>query len=414
MKLKYILSILLLWAGMTKSFSQLYDVTPGEITICASSPIPDGITASKQAYIDLINCGFNSGMAQGSVDYFKQQFELIGNLDFKYLIQSGDLFTEKRSIYVKAFQDEKHFGGLKFKDEPKFSDLDELQVQDSKMMNAAPKNLIYMNLVGVLEKTFTGNLTNFYDYLELLQDKFAPEVWSYDYYPILTKNGKLIIEYDQFYSDLEDFSTISQKTGRPFWAYCESMAYKTKTYSRPAATEAYLRWEAFSALAYGAQGIVYWTYGQRKSNAVEDYTSALVNLNGKKSKAWYAAKKVNGEIKKYNDIFYQCKVKEVRHTGDRIYKGTRKLSGAFGPLQMVRSQEAGVMVSMIENNGKEYIMVVSRDVLKKQKVTLELVPNMNITDLTTATPTHYSWRKDINFTLSAGGYKIFEVDSPNQ
>ena len=410
MKLKYFFSLLLLFISVNYSFSQIYDITPGKITICASTPIPDGVTASTQSYIDLIDCGFNSGMAQGSVDYFKQQFNLIGNLDFKYLIQSTDLFTDKRSIYIKEFQNDRHFGGWKFKDEPTFSSLDELQSQYRTMVKADPHNLVYLNFVGVVDKTFTGNLTNFYDYLELLQNKFAPEVWSYDYYPILSKNGKLIIEYDQFYSDLEDFSAISKKTGKPFWAYCESMAYKASSYSRPAATEAYLRWEAFSALAYGAQGIVYWTYGLRNSNPVENYTSALVDLKGKKSKAWYAAKKVNSDIKRFNDFFYHCNVKEVRHTGDRIYKGTKKLSGQFGPFNMVRSQEAGVMVSIIENNGKEYIVIVSRDVLKKQKISLELKPNTAITDLTPSTPKTYNWRKDVNLTLDKGGYVIFSID----
>lgn len=410
MKLKYFFSLLLLFISVNYSFSQIYDITPGKITICASTPIPDGVTASTQSYIDLIDCGFNSGMAQGSVDYFKQQFNLIGNLDFKYLIQSTDLFTDKRSIYIKEFQNDRHFGGWKFKDEPTFSSLDELQSQYRTMVKADPHNLVYLNFVGVVDKTFTGNLTNFYDYLELLQNKFAPEVWSYDYYPILSKNGKLIIEYDQFYSDLEDFSAISKKTGKPFWAYCESMAYKASSYSRPAATEAYLRWEAFSALAYGAQGIVYWTYGLRNSNPVENYTSALVDLKGKKSKAWYAAKKVNSDIKRFNDFFYHCNVKEVRHTGDRIYKGTKKLSGQFGPFNMVRSQEAGVMVSIIENNGKEYIVIVSHDVLKKQKISLELKPNTTITDLTPSTPKTYNWRKDVNLTLDKGGYVIFSID----
>lgn len=410
MKLKYFFSLLLLFISVNYSFSQIYDITPGKITICASTPIPDGVTASTQSYIDLIDCGFNSGMAQGSVDYFKQQFNLIGNMDFKYLIQSTDLFTDKRSIYIREFQNDRHFGGWKFKDEPTFGSLDELQSQYRTMVKADPHNLVYLNFVGVVDKTFTGNLTNFYDYLELLQNKFAPEVWSYDYYPILSKNGKLIIEYDQFYSDLEDFSAISKKTGKPFWAYCESMAYKASSYSRPAATEAYLRWEAFSALAYGAQGIVYWTYGLRNSNPVENYTSALVDLKGKKSKAWYAAKKVNSDIKRFNDIFYHCNVKEVRHTGDRIYKGTKKLSGQFGPFNMVRSQEAGVMVSIIENNGKEYIVIVSRDVLKKQKISLELKPNTTITDLTPSTPKTYNWRKDVNLTLDKGGYVIFSID----
>ena len=411
----FIMHILLFWnvdrieANITQSLVN-YPI-PGKIVILASTPIPEGIMPSRKDYEELIDCGFNCGMTNGSLNFFKNQFKLIKGLDFKILIVHGDLLNDRRTYFIDVFKTEPQLAGWRFKDEPYFNNLNTLVPEYQKMCIADPNRLVYINLSGEKISVITGNLPTYFNYLELIEEKFKPQVWSYDFYPIKIIDRKIVVAYDEFYSDLEDFSTISQKTGRPFWAYCESMAYKTSSYARPAATEAYLRWEAFSALAYGAQGIVYWTYGQRKSNSVEDYTSALVNLNGKKSKAWNAAKKVNGEIKKYNDIFYQCKVKEVRHTGDRIYKGTRKLSGAFGPLQMVRSQNAGVVLSQIEKNGKEYIVVVSRDVLKKQKVTLELVPNMNITDLTVANPKKYTGQKVINFTLSAGGYKIFEIGS---
>lgn len=381
---------------------------PGEIVIGASSPIPTGVTATHESYKDLVECGFNLGLEYGSVDYFKKQFSLIGDLNFKYLIQNNDLFDSKRKDFITAFRNDKHFGGWKFKDEPHFNTLNNLETQYQALYKEDPKALIYINLVGVLNETFTGNLKNFDQYLDLVWKKFNPEVWSYDYYPILKKNGVLKIDYETFYSALESFYKISNKSGKPFWAYCESMEYKASSYSRPAATEPYLRFEAFSALAYGAQGIIYWTYGQRKSNDVETYLSALVNMNGKKTSAWYAAKKVNSEIKKYNDVFYRCNVKMVRHTGDKIYKGTQELKGEFGPFKNIRSGKGGVIVSYIENNGSRYIILVSRDVLNKQKVTLQLNANKKVTDITSTKNTLYNGQKVINVTLEKGGYMIFK------
>ena len=75
------------------------------------------------------------------------------------------------------------------------------------------------------------------------------------------------------------------------------MAFKASWIECPPAKEEYLRFEAFSALGYGAQGIVYWTLGQRKSSPHETYTTALINLKGEKTAAWYVAKKVNLENK---------------------------------------------------------------------------------------------------------------------
>ncbi|MCH5235257.1 MAG: beta-galactosidase [Muribaculaceae bacterium] len=409
---KFVIGIIALLGGLNlnaqNSQSSFKYPTPGEITICASTPIPDGIEPTRQAYLDLISCGFNMGMTNGNIDYFKKQFELIGDLNFKYMIQNGDLFSDKRDIFIKAFKDVQNFGGWKFKDEPSFESLKELQSQYHAMYEADPSDLIYINMAGVVGNYFTGPYPTLYEYLEYFQKMFNPEVWSYDFYPILIRNGNLIVEYETFYSALEAFSAISRKTGKPFWAYCESMAYKASSYSRPAANEAYLRFEAFSALAYGAQGIVYWTYGQRTPQPTEQYQSALVNLNGKKSRAWFAAQKVNKEIKKFNDVFYRCNVLEVRHTGDKIYKNTKKLSGEFGPFKMIRSGDAGVLVSFIENKGSKYIILVSRDVFNKQKITLELKNNKKVMNITSSKDTQYSWRKDVNITLDKGGYVIFK------
>lgn len=394
--------------GQNKDFNISYP-TPGRISIIASTPIPEGREATINDYYDLIDCGFNMGMSSGTLDFFNKQFSLIKGLDFKYMVQNADLLSDKRSTFIIAYSKNPQFAGWKFRDEPQYKDLEQLKQQYDAQFKADPHNLIYVNLVGVLEKTFTGNLKSFYSYLEEIQSLIQPEIWSYDYYPILTKNGKLQIEYDNFYMALESFKKISKTTGKPFWAFCESMAYKASSYSRPVATEAYLRYEAFTALAYGAQGIVYWTYGLRKSNSAEDYTSALVNLDGKKTKAWYAAQKVNKEIQKFNHIFYQCDVKDLRHTGSKIYTSTVKLNGKFGPFRMIRSQDSGVVASLIENNNQEYVVIVNRDVLKKQKISLELLPNQRVVELTGVKTKEYNWKKDINLVLDPGGYSIFQV-----
>lgn len=383
--------------------------TPGEISIMAVSPVPDGITPTKEAYEEVVDCGFNLVTSQGSVAFYQKQFSLIEDLNLRFIVSTPQLLTDNRSNYIKALKDNKHLGGWLLKDEPTAEFLPTLKEQYDIFKRQDPNHFILINLVGLIEKKFTGKYTVLKNYLENFQEMFQPMVWSYDYYPISMKSGKLNVNYEQFYSDLEDFSSMAKSTNRPFWAFCESMEYSTKWYSRPAPTESYLRFEAFSALAYGAQGIVYWTYSLRKSGSSEKYISALVDLKGKKSKAWYAAQKVNNEIKKFNDVFYECNVADIRHTGKKQYKGTRKLSGAYGPFKSIKSGDSGVLVSLIENKGKNYVVIVSRDVLKKQNLTIELESGRMIEELTSIDARRYTSEKPLNFTLDAGNYLIFSV-----
>lgn len=382
--------------------------TPGEISIMACSSVSSGIQPTKQLYKDLVDCGFNLTRDNGSLDFFMQQFELIGGLNLKYIISSRLLGTSDQEWFVRTLKESKYLGGWYLIDEPHFDDLDEVKEKYINLYKEDPNHLIIVNLVGVISSKFTGKYKYLREYYHYIQELLSPGLWSYDYYPILYKNGKLIIDYEQFYSDLEDFSKISKNTNRPFWAFCETMEYKAKTYSRPAATEAYLNFEAFSALAYGAQGIAYWTYGMRNSNDEEQYVSALVDKQGKKTKAWYAAKKVNNQIKRFNDVFYQCDVMEVKHTGEKLYRGTKQLTGEFGPFKSIKSGKAGVLVSHIENKGTKYIVIVNHDILKKQKINLELLPYKKVVSISLTKPQYYSSGKIININLDKGGYVIFK------
>lgn len=383
--------------------------TPGEITIMASSPIPHGLEPKHEYFKDLVECGFNLGCESGSVAWFNKLFSYIGDLNFKYLIVNPDLRTEKRTDFIKAFKNSPYLGGWVFYDEPTYDVLNSLVAPYNALYAADPNTLIYMNLIGYPYSQFTGPIKQYSKYLDLVERLFAPPIWSFDYYFVEIKNGKIQTTLDGYYNALECMRNISKSTNRPFWAYLQSMAFKNDYWQRPPAKYEYLSCGAFSALAYGAQGILYWTYGQRKSNDKESYQSALVNLDGKKTPAWYAAQKVNLEIKKYNDVFYQCDVKEVRHTGKKLYQGTKRLSGAIGPFKMVRTGDSGVLVSYIENKGNKYVVIVNHDVLRKQKITLELNSNRIVTDLTASSPTQYNWRKDIKLTLDKGGYVIFKV-----
>lgn len=388
---------------------KFHSPTPGEITIMAVSPIPDDMEPTKQAFRDVVDCGFNLATSRGTVDDFRRIFSILGDdINLRYLV-SNPKFIDRttRQSYLLAFRNNPHLGGWLLKDEPLYDTWGDLSTQYKQFYKEAPNSFVYINLVGVIEKSFTGPYSSMNEYLEGFQKQFTPALWSYDYYPVYIQKGKLNVNYEHFYYVLTNFYNIAQKTQRPFWVFCESIAYTAPTYSRPAPTEEYLKFEAYNALAYGAQGIVYWSYSLRKPSGGENYTSALVDLKGSKSKAWYAAQKVNREIKRFNHVFYECDVKEVKHTGSKIYRDTQRLIGSIGPFAKITSQNDGVVVSRIENNGQKYIVIVNRNVFSKQKVTLKLAANKTVENLTSSSPTQYNPGSSVSLTLDKADWAIF-------
>lgn len=174
---------------------------------------------------------------------------------------------------------------------------------------------------------------------------------------------------------------------------------------------------AFSALAHGAQGLVFWTYGERRENKDESYGSAPVDRDCNKTMTWYILKDVIAEIRKYNGVFFGCTFRECLYTGDTIPDGTKRLTGKFGTFSKIESGEAGVLVSrflqksrVFNTDGKLYndeiVMIVNRDVVNKQNIALEL-SGEHVVDEVTPSAISPDNGNVLNRTLDPGGYIIF-------
>lgn len=387
--------------------------TPGRITIVSSTPLP----ANGHRGIDILQgikeCGFNVTFLQSSLPEMKQMLRYAKETGIGVMISHPHLTDSKNfEAFVDTFSKYLALRGWSLPDEPRFPTLPALSKYYLRLSRATPNLPIHMNLVGGAGKQFMGPTPSYAAYLDTIQRLFRPGFWSYDLYPISNgKEGKLKIDAEGFYYDLEVFSTMARLTGRPFWAYCMTMPYKTASFSRPAPTEADLRWEAFSPLAYGAQGIVYWTYSQRDANKYEEYLSAPINLDGERTPIWYSVQKVNREIARYDEVFAGCKLVEAVHTGKKNYPCTKHLNGVFGPALYIKTGKEGALCSMIENKGIRYLIIVNHTPLKSQKVKIQFTP------ITNALLLHPDGRDEAilpkdkkgTYTLPPGGYLIFRL-----
>ena len=225
-------------------------------------------------------------------------------------------------------------------------------------------------------------------------------------------NCKLTVRHGTFYDDLKTFHERSKATGGVFWAHVQSMEYINGTSLHPAALEPYIRFEAFSALAFGAQGIVYWTYRQRSNSDSEVYPSALVDQSYNRMPAWYFAKRVNHEILQYSKVFVNSELIRWAHTGDS-YGGPSIDNGSFGAILSIKASGAGALVTQLKTNGHNYMVIVSHDVTEYQTIDLTFVPTViyELTPLTSygehGKQTHLNTRT-IQRQLIPGGYLIYE------
>ncbi len=396
--------------------------TPGEIPIIASTVFNSNIGPQPSDLTGVKECGFNVCMENSTPERFVKLLEYMEGTGLKLLLQADPFMYYSSSNntqwkqtlpeLVNRFKDNPLLGGWKFSDEPKWEALTNLRQRYDLLEKCDAKHLIYINLVGQIAPVFTGACKTLPQYLDSIQNHLPMDVWSFDFYPIIIRQGKLLVEYKGFYAALEAFSAKAKETGKPMWSYLESMEYVMKNHSRPAATVPYLSFAAFSSLAYGAQGILYWTYWQRPSEpGVIEHLPALVDLAGNKTQAWYAARKVNFQIKALTPVFLGAEMMECRHTGMIEMEGTYPYISNFGPLEELTNDVKGVLVSHLRNNGRDYLVVVNHDVQKKQKVKMKFRKDLLINRLLASDSGQLSAQKvksNYNVTLTPGGYAVFE------
>lgn len=378
---------------------------------------------------DIKECGFNVAIRYMWCDLYDKiqpyinsaSLNIIATLPKSYVNGDDDFLTFMTGHYANV-KDKSNITGWLLGDEPKYDALTRWRRCYAYLLSNDPGKLIFINLNASSGEENIGKYPSYYSYLEYIQKLFNPQVWSYDLYPITQTLG---VNKD-FYDRLECFSKISRANNRPFWAFCQCMRVTFSTGSSLGEpTVSRMRFEAFSALAYGAQGIIYWSFLHRNPTEKEKYSDAAIDESGNRTATWDAIKQVNSEIKKASHIFLGAQLVEVKHTGNGDWNGVEQMTGPIGALSSVSGD---VLVSHLINDGKNYVVIVNHDPDNAQDIFIHLAQNARAENLpdgsSVATPANSNdfevvspasesdasiAKLDIR-RLAAGGYVVYTWD----
>lgn len=393
--------------------------TPGEITIVASTPNIGDKAPSDELCAELASCGFNSVIMSVTLSEVSQALASCGSHGIRPFLSHSHLLRDEQSCaeYVDMFRNNPNLGGWNLKGEPTY---DELNASDgfSKFYNIIskhdPNHCIFVSLVGGPVSSYMNGHT-YKEYIELFQDVLSPSFFPYVFYPVSGSDSNPTVDYETFFNDLEIYSLMAKYTERPFWAYVRCQSLNTHNASiRPTPTEGQLRFAVFSALAYGAQGLVYWAYRQSENSNNTIYQNAPVDRNGRKTAIWDYVQKINTEVKVLNDVFCGTDFIECRHTGDTQYRSVYSyaLTGKFGPCESVKCYGKGALVSMLNNKGRNYLMIVNHDPESKQQINIRFNEYWKIRQLIIFQDSvnYTSIFKTLTTTIPPGSYLIFTWD----
>lgn len=163
----------------------------------------------------------------------------------------------------------------------------------------------YINLLPNYANAEQLGTPTYDEYLEKFIATCHPPLLSYDHYAIL-EGGAFRPEY---FANLESMRRAALKHDLPFWQIVLSLG--CLSYREP--SEADMRFQVYTSLAYGARGIAYFKY---LTPAEGNFRGGPIDQFGHENPMWHVMQQVNLQIGKLAPTLLKLKSDRVYHFGD--------------------------------------------------------------------------------------------------
>ena len=292
-----------------------------------------------------------------SVEVAIQHLKTASKTKVKFIIECPELSKDINNT-VKRLRDIKSFAGYDIYDEPNTEMFDELGEIVKEIKAIDDKHYIWVNLYPITVSTSWLKASSYEEYVNLFIEKVNPPFVSFDIYPI--RKTQVAPEY---YQNLDIVSRNCKKAGIPFWGYVSASQWNY--FAEP--TKGTMAFQAYNNLAYGAQGIEYFSY-RRIVQKELNITVSPIDTNYQKMPIYYDVKKLNSEINYYSKFFYGCDVKEVSYLSEKTPVGTRPTDSLPYDIKVCNYSGIGFVVSYFVCKGHDYLLFVNQDYVEPQKI----------------------------------------------
>ncbi len=354
---KLVLFMIVLFFALNNANSQERLTSDGQIPIVAWYGIPASET-NLMRYQEMKDAGITHQLTGFSnINEAQKALDVAAKVGIKLIVSCPELKSDPENT-VRRFMNQSAVAGYHLMDEPAIGLFPELANWARKIQAVDNKHFCYVNLFPNVVDSVTLGTSNYSKYVQECANQLPLQFFSFDYYPVL--KDRLA---ESWFQNLETVSNVAKKTGKPFWAFALTTNYDDAKVTPP--TLAALRLQVYADLAYGAQGIEYFTYWSATSlntPSSEDQRGAPISATGKRSGVYDRVKIMSEEIKKLSGVFLGSKMVWVRHTGKgMIPSGTIRLTALPEPIKVLETNGAPGLVSLLENGDNYFLVIVNKD-----------------------------------------------------
>ena len=333
----------------------------GDIPVVAYMGVPYN-HSTEQCFRDFKNAGFDICITNyPKIVDAKKALATAQKVGVKIIARCVEADNNQQRMARELMAYPALYGYLVY-DEPNSDKLKEIRQTVKEIRRIDPHHFLYMNILpyygkAILKHTKTKDYNSYVN----LAISTGVKVLSFDHYPLTTKGIRT-----EWYENLEIIRNESLKANIPFWGFVLS----TPHLSYPQPTLASLRLQVYSNLAYGAQGIQYYTYWTPKDHDGYNYRNGPISYEGKKTKTFDIVKNMNLELEKIGTLFHNAKITSVRHMLKIPEGAMQQTVLPINVKKLTVIGKEGAIVSQFTKNGNQYLALVNKDY--KRKMTVEI------------------------------------------
>jgi len=213
-----------------------------------------------------------------------RQFKLCEKYDLKAVAFMCGLPAEKLPESPACW-------GYFVADEPGPGGFPSLRGTVDAIRKARPGKLGFINLLPNYAPAWALGTKSYEEHVSRFVTEVQPDVLSMDHYPQFKPD---LDGRDGYCQNLEVMRRQSLAAGIPFWNFFNTMPYGDQFDP----TEAQLRWQIFTSLAYGAKGLMYFCYW---TPAGDEFPKggAIIRTDGTPTRHYEEAKRINKVIRNF-------------------------------------------------------------------------------------------------------------------
>lgn len=223
------------------------------------------------------------GFGAHTPETVQRQIALCERYDLKALVAMAGLAPS-------ALPESPAVWGYMLRDEPNVADFAQLRQTVDGIRAARPGRLAYINLYPIYANEEQLGVPTYDEHVARFVEEVGVDVLSMDHYPVMRPDAD---GREAYCANLETMRRYSVAAGIPFWNFFNTMPFGP--HFDP--TEAQLRWQIYTSLAYGAKGVLYFCYWT-PGGAEFPRGGAIITAEGRRTRHYGQAQRINAVLKR--------------------------------------------------------------------------------------------------------------------